>query len=433
MQPVGEFTRIDLAADIGLHLHRLPLFKTVRVDFCISEKLCPGRNTRLALISRLLERGTRTLPDLQSLNRFIDDLYGAHYYAEAERMGDFNYIHLCLEVADQQYLGAGAPDVLAHGMAFLNEILSAPAGDGVSFREDYLAQEKRVLSEIIADRFNDKIAYARRRCIEEMCRGEAIALSPLGDVADFPAIDGRALLHFQREILAANRLDVFISGDIDQEQARNLAVQLINWQRDPGPTAGAEPVLHHRPTERQVFEYREVQQATLVAGYRTGVMYGDEDYPALVLLNLLLGGEGTSRLFKSLREEAGLCYYVASHIEPLSGLLFVVAGIGAEAYGRALDGIERELDILRQGRVDSGEIAAARKLLRAYLLGIGEDRDAHFSYRLRSALVGIDEMPEAMWAAVEYVGGEDLARVARGLESDTVYMLHGGMRAEVAV
>ena len=98
-----------------------------------------------------------------------------------------------------------------------------------------------------------------------------------------------------------------------------------------------------------------------------------------------------------------------------------------------MDGIERELDILRQGRVDSGEIAAARKLLRAYLLGIGEDRDAHFRYRFRSALVGIDETPEAMWTAVEYVGGEDLARVARGLESDTVYMLHGGMRAEVEV
>ena len=60
-------------------------------------------------------------------------------------------------------------------------------------------------------------------------------------------------------------------------------------------------------------------------------------------------------------------------------------------------------------------------------------RYAHFRYRFRSALVGIDETPEAMWTAVEYVGGEDLARVARGLKSDMVYMLHGGMRTEVAV
>ena len=115
----------------------------------------------------------------------------------------------------------------------------------------------------------------------------------------------------------------------------------------------------------------------------------------------------------------------------LGGL--VVAGIGAEAYGQALAGIERELDILRRGRVESGEIAAARKLLRTYLLGMGEDRDAHFRYRFRGALVGIDKTPEEMWTAVGYVEGEDLARVARGLKSDTVYMVHGGMRAGVAV
>ena len=433
MQLVGEFTRIALAADIGLHLHRLPLFKTTRVDLCVSEKLRPGRNTRLALISRLLERGTRDLPDMQSLNRYIDDLYGAHYYTEVERMGDFHYMHLCLEVVDQRYLGAGVPDVLTRGMTFLNDIISDPAGDGVSFRDDYLAQEKRVLSEIIADCFNDKMAYAQRRCIEEMCRGEAIALSPLGDVADFPSIEAGALLQFQRQILASNRLDMFISGDIDEKQALNLAVQLINWPRDPGSAAGEEPALRSPSTRRQVFEYRDVQQATLVAGYRTEVTYGDEDYPALVLLNLLLGGEGTSRLFKSLREDARLCYYVASHIEPLSGLLFVVASIGAEAYGRALIGVEREIDMLRQGQVKPDEIAAARKLLRTYLLGIGEDRDAHFRYRFRDSLVGSGKTPEAMWRAVEYVEGEDLIRVARCLKSDTVYMLHGGMRAEVAV
>ena len=433
MQLVGEFTRITLAVDIDLHLHRLPLFKTTRVDFCISEKLRPGRNTRLALISRLLERGTRNLPDLQSLNRYIDDLYGAHYYTEVERMGDFHYIHLCLEVADQQYLGVGVPDVLERGMSFLNEIISMPAGDGVSFREDYLVQEKRILSEIIADCFNDKIVYAQRRCIEEMCRGEAIALSPLGDVADFPTIEAAALLTFHRQILASNRLDIFISGDIDEEQALNLASQLINWQRHPKSAAGEEPALHSPSPGRQVFEYRGVQQATLVAGYRTEVTYGDGDYPALVLLNLLLGGEGTSRLFKSLREDAQLCYYVASHIEPLSGLLFVVASIGTEAYGRALSGVQHEIDMLQQGKVKPAEIAAARELLRTYLLGIGEDRDTHFRYRFRDSLVGVDRTPEAMWRAIEYVESEDLTRVARGLKSDTIYMLHGGMRAEVGV
>ena len=67
---------------------------------------------------------------------------------------------------------------------------------------------------------------------------------------------------------------------------------------------------------------------------------GTNDYPALVLLNLILGGDAPSRLFKHLREEEGLCYYIASHIEALSGLLFVTAGIEASAYPEVRDKVK---------------------------------------------------------------------------------------------
>ncbi|MEE3257637.1 MAG: pitrilysin family protein [Candidatus Latescibacterota bacterium] len=433
MQPVGEFTRIPLAADIDLHLHRIALYKTVRVDICISEELRPQRNSRLALISRLLERGTRDLPDLQSLNRFIDDLYGAHYYAEVDRLGDYQFIHLCLEVIDEKFLERTGGDVLARGVGFLHDILLAPAGDSSGFHREYLEQEKLILTQHIADRVNDKMAYAQQRCVEEMCRGESIALSPLGDPEDFGAIDGDELLQFHRSLLAGNRIDLFLSGDVDQERALSLAGDLITWDRDRRPV---EDRLsnHAQPGEgREIFEYQDVHQAKLVLGYRTRVLYGTEDYPVLILLNMILGGEGQSRLFKCLREEGGLCYYVGSHIEALSGLLFIVAGIGPKSYYQTRASVEQQLEELRQGYFIAGEIESARRLLQAHLLSLGEDREAYFRYQFRTGLVGGSQSPLELWRSIERVGVEDLTRVIGGLVADTAYMLHGGMQARIAL
>ena len=418
MHTAGEFIRVQLADGVYLHLHSIGLYKTIRVDVCLSTPLCAPRHSLVALSSRLLARGTHKLPDVQSLNRFIDDLYGAHYTVQVDRLGEYQVIHLCLEVIDDNFLGEKG--ILARGLTFLRDVLR----DGSGFQSDYLEREKQRLVRQIADGFNDKLGYAQRRCSEEMCRGEPMSLSSLGNPADFATVQADELWAFHRERTAADRLDLFVSGDLCLEQIRPLMESLFIWER-----TASQPPPPSRPRmagpRREIFECQEVREAKMVLGYRTQVAYGTDDYPALVLLNLMLGGDGPSRLFKHLREEEGLCYYIASHIEALSGLLFVAAGIEAAAYPEVRDKVEKQLQALRSGVFDPGEIEAARHLLRARLLGLTEDREGFFRYQLREGLTGGSQSPQALWQGIEQVGVEELIRVADGLVADTAFLLHG--------
>ena len=433
MRPAGELTHIPLATGVFLHLHRVPLYKTVRIDICIGEQLRQGRNSHLALISRLLERGTRNLPDLQSLNRFIDELYGAHYYAAVDKLGEYQFMHLCLELIDEKYLANADKGVFSRGLFFLREILLAPAGDGRQFKPDYLSQEKYFLARQIFDSFNDKTEYAQQRCIEEMCRGESIAMSAFGDPAYFDAVDAGQLLDFHRGLLESNRIDVFVSGDFDPEYMQATFEGFINWERREPDSVVQPRIKPFLGPAREIFEFQELQQAQMVLGYRTSILYGMEDYPALVLLNLVLGGDGQSRLFKQLREEEGLCYYAASHVEALSGLLFVVAAIESATYHRAKTIVERQIESLRRGYIENYEIDSARSLLQARLLGLAEDREAFFRFQLREDLIGGGQSPEKLWRSVERVGIDDLVRVANHLKADTAYLLHGGVGAKIAI
>lgn len=420
MHTPGEFTRVQLADGVYLHWHGIGLYKTIRVDVCLSTPLGAPRHSLVALSSRLLARGTHKLPDVQSLNRFIDDLYGAHYSVQVDRLGEHQLIHLCLEVIDENLLGEKG--ILERGLTFLRDVLR----DGRGFQDEPLAREKNRLARQIADGFNDKLGYAQRRCCEEMCRGEPMGLSPLGNPADFAAVQADELWAFHRERTAADRLDLFVSGAVRLEQVRPLMESLFIWER----TASQPRAQRSRMAgpQREIFECQAVREAKMVLGYRTQVAYGadgTDDYPALVLLNLMLGGDGPSRLFKHLREEEGLCYYVASHIEALSGLLFVAAGIEAAAYPQARDAVEQELQALRTGAFDPWEIEAARRLLRARLLGLAEDREGFFRYQLREGLIGGSQSPQVLWQRIEQVGVEDLTRVARGITADTAFLLHG--------
>ena len=420
MHTPGEFTRVQLADGVYLHWHGIGLYKTIRVDVCLSTPLGAPRHSLVALSSRLLARGTHKLPDVQSLNRFIDDLYGAHYSVQVDRLGEHQLIHLCLEVIDENLLGEKG--ILERGLTFLRDILR----DGSGFQDEPLAREKNRLARQIADGFNDKLGYAQRRCCEEMCRGEPMGLSPLGNPADFAAVQADELWAFHRERTAADRLDLFVSGAVRLEQVRPLMESLFTWERTASQPRPRRP--RRAGPQREIFECQAVREAKMVLGYRTQVAYGadgTDDYPALVLLNLMLGGDGPSRLFKHLREEEGLCYYVASHIEALSGLLFVAAGIEAAAYPQARDAVEQELQALRTGAFDPWEIEVARRLLKAWLLGLAEDREGFFRYQLREGLIEGSQSPQALWQRIEQVGVEDLTRVAGGITADTAFLLHG--------
>ena len=422
MYTAGELTRVQLAAGVYLHLHSIGLYKTIRVDVCLSTPLCAPRHSLVALSSQLLARGTHKLPNIQSLNRFIDDLYGAHYSVQVDRLGEHQFIHLSLEIIDDNFLGEKG--ILVRGLSFLRDVLC----DGSGFQREYLEREKHRLARQIADGFNDKLGYAQRRCSEEMCRGEPMGLSPLGNPADFAAVRADELWDFHRERTAADRLDLFVSGDLRLEQIRPLMESLFVWERAASQPQPQPPRPRIAGPPREIFECQEVREAKMVLGYRTQVAYGadgTDGYPALVLLNLILGGDGPSRLFKHLREEEGLCYYIASHIEALSGLLFVAAGIEAAAYLEVRDKVEKQLQSLRAGAFDPREIEAAQRLLRARLLGLAEDREGFFRYQLREGLIGGSQSPQALWQRIEQIGVEELTRVAGGIKADTAFLLHG--------
>src|SRR5437667_1803969 len=111
-----------------------------------------------------------------------------------------------------------------------------------------------------------------------------------------------------------------------------------------------------------------IQQLYLSLGTR-GMPYGDDRRFALVVLHTLLGGGMSSRLFQSVREEAGLAYSVFSTTDfnRDSGLLGIHLGVGPERAAEALERVRDELAGLWERGPRDDEVEAARAQLRGGL------------------------------------------------------------------
>ncbi len=125
----------------------------------------------------------------------------------------------------------------------------------------------------------------------------------------------------------------------------------------------------------------------------------DERRWALAVLNHVLGGGISSRLFQKVREERGLAYSVWSERAAYAdaGSLAVVAGTAPEHAHEVLEIVCAEIDLLAEEGVTARELEVAKGYLRAEMLLSGEDSGARMtrigaSLLLHGEVLTVDEV-----------------------------------------
>jgi predicted Zn-dependent peptidase len=186
--------------------------------------------------------------------------------------------------------------------------------------------------------------------------------------------------------------------------------------------------LELAPPRTQIVSTRPTEQANLVVGMRA-LSRGDDDRFALSVLNQVLGGGMSSRLFQEIREQRGLVYAVYSYRSAYleNGALAVYAGTAPSRTPEVLQLIGEALDRLLQDGVTDHELALAKGHLKGSLALALEDSGGRMNRIGRSELVHgevltVTELVER----TEAVTLEDVRRVAeRVLGNERVVSLVG--------
>ncbi|TMH12948.1 MAG: insulinase family protein [Betaproteobacteria bacterium] len=133
-------------------------------------------------------------------------------------------------------------------------------------------------------------------------------------VAEVNAVTIDQVRAFHTRFYGATRAEFAAVGDVDVAALRQaLQSAFGEWQSVAPYTRVPQPLLPIKP-ERAVLAAPDNQNATMIAELGVPLSDNDTDYPALMMANHLLGGGGSSRLWKRIRDAEGLSYDVRSQV-----------------------------------------------------------------------------------------------------------------------
>ena len=210
---------------------------------------------------------------------------------------------------------------------------------------------------------------------------------------------------------------VALAGNYDPAQVKALIDEHFGAWENRGERIEV-PAMQVLSGQTRVKE-KDTEQLHLCLGY-PGTAYGSEGIYPQAVLNNLLGGAMSSRLFQRIREELGMAYSIYTYPNSYlgCGAFAVYAGVSPKNGQQVLDEIRREMRKLLDEGISEKEFREAKTQLRGgYLLGLESPGGRMNSMGRSLLLLGKTAMPENTIRLIESVTLDDVTATAQHILS----------------
>ena len=291
----------------------------------------------------------------------------------------------------------------------LSDIVLRPA-----FAAEEIEREKKVILEeikMVEDTPDDLVHEVFTQYFWE---GHPLGRPILGSKETVEALTQDALREYFSGAYVGSNIIVSAAGNIEHAKVRDLIQRAFGAvKREGDPLNGTPP----RVLSQVITRTKEIEQSHVCLGTTSYPQRHDDRYVSYIM-NTVLGGSMSSRLFQNVREKRGLAYSVFSGLSAYrdAGNLTIYAGCADDAIEEVVDLCVVELKALKTTPVPESELRRAKDHLKGSLMLSLENTASRMSHLARQEIYfnrhfGLDET----LAGVESVTAEDVQRVANEL------------------
>jgi predicted Zn-dependent peptidase len=355
------------------------------------------------LIEHLVFKGTETR-SAEEIARAIDSVGGQMDAFTAKE-------HTCFYVSVLDEHLALAVDLLA-------DILRHPrvADDDIEKEKAVVLQEIKMVEDTADDLVHDLFA-------ERFWAGHPLGRPILGRWDVVQGFDRRAILDHLEEEYVPGKIVIAVAGHVEHARVVDLFADRFDGFARGGRAHELVPPV---PRVDVHVVPKPLEQVHLVVGFPGIPDVAPERY-ALYLLNDVIGGSMSSRLFQEIRERQALAYSVHSGTQSYrdAGLFYIYAGTDAANFNKVVKALVKEVRSLRQDGITAEELRRAKDHLKGSLMLSLESTSSRMNRLARHELrFGSFLAMDAMLEAIDAVRPEQVTDlISRVLDEDQLSLL----------
>lgn len=279
------------------------------------------------------------------------------------------------------------------------------------FDKKEMMKEKQVIFEEIKMIEDSPEDDAHDIICELIFKGHPIGNSIIGTPKSLKSINREKILKYLEEEYTRDNIVVSVSGNFNEEEICNLfegKLRRLGTNKDKKEISPSPYVPGYK------VKIKDIEQSHICLGTKTFGLEDDRHY-ALVLLNNIMGGSMSSRLFQNIREEKGLAYSVYSMVSSFAeeGYYNIYAGVSHDKIEDAILAIKDELLILKNKGITDEELSIAKEQLKSsYIFSQENVNGRMFSIGKNAILLNKIYTTEEIIEGIDMVTMDDIKEIS---------------------
>lgn len=405
-----------------LHVIKTNRFKTVFYNVNIRFDDAKENEKYTGLLSRLLVQTSNKFESVRDINAYCASIYDPSYNVKVLESGSQNILSLTASFANEKYTEKG---MNKKNFEFLSNVLFDPkVVDGGFDKNTFDVQKEKILEyyKTMSDRPQN---YAGSRLSEEMQikKYKVLKLSEL--IKEIENLTEKDVYKFYEKIMNSGKLDIFVCGDVDPIEVRDILSELIDFK---GSTDGNINHLvkqeNYNKVPNVISESSSNVQSNLIVGCKLTDLTDFERNYVFVLYSWILGGGMNSLLNQTVREKNSLCYYIYAVRQNLFGVMKIYAGINGSDFEKTYQLIQEEMENMKKGNFSKELFDGVKEIYYNSLIKI-EDSQSDLVGSYTSEVFVHNDNIENRKKQMSKVTKEDVMRLAEKVHIDTVFLLKG--------
>lgn len=401
----------------NLHFIKTKKFKTITIDVDFYREIKKDEITKRNLLKMILLDSSKNYKNEKDLIIESENLYDIKVSSSISRIGKFSNLSFQTKFLNEKYTEEG---MNKESIIFFLDLIFNPNVKNNAFLN--IDKQKSKLKQDIISIKDNKVKYSVLKLMEKMKEKE-YSYNTFGYLEDLEDITGEELYTYYEKVLKEDQIDVFILGDIDESQIKEIFKEYfkVTTFKKNNKDLLIKELLSRKRIVRY-HEYDKVNQAQLIILCSLNNLTEFERRYTIKLYNEIIGGSANSILFENVREKHSYCYYVNSSVKAYDNILLINSGVEQENIDKTIKLVRKTLKSINEGKLKEENIISAKNTIISGIKSASDEPMGIINTYFSKVLVGTPNEEERI-ANFNKITKEDIVKVSKKVTLHTILTL----------